>query len=77
MKRDLSKLPKTKKERVRDWRDKKLNEGSKSITIWINSDIANKMEELIDRNVCKNRTALVATAISELYDAVLQEIKKS
>lgn len=59
-------VPATKKENVKIWRDRKRAEGGRSLNIWIDKETVDRLELLLDRYPAKNKSELIAFAIEEL-----------
>ncbi len=67
VKRSKVKIAKTTRERVKSWREKKAEKGGRSLTVWLEADIAKMLELLLDRHPDKNKTSLIALAVKELH----------
>jgi len=65
-------MAKTAKERVRKWRNKKIKEGGRSLTAWLEPEIA-KMFQFLTDYYGESTSFLVARAIKALYKLTLEK----
>lgn len=60
-------IPATKKENTRAWRDRKREGGERSLNVWLDKDTARRLDALKDQHPDKSKSELIALTIQEFF----------